>query len=403
MSTSKFSAADAALGYAYQVRCALVYSLQRARNGEEFEVQLEALDDVSFSEVGGEAYELLQLKHHLKTASTLTNAGEDLWKTIRIWVHGCKSGSIPDTALLWLVSTAKASAGSIAYYLRAPGSGDRDVGAALAALNSTAATSSSKANAGAYAAWCSLNVAEKEALIEQVAVLDGHPTITDIEARLAKEVWGSVGRDQIPVFVEYLEGWWFGRVIRQMVDGGPVIESGEIELKIGELREQFRLDNLPIDEDILHLQLDEALMESYRDHLFVRQLDLVTSSARRIRNAIVDYFKAFEQRSRWIRHRLVLDMEMAKYERRLVEEWERAFDRLRDRIGDGAAEEVMCDLGKQLLDWAETVPLPVRKYVNEAFVCRGSFHMLADEGRLGWHPNFKTRLEELLSKSVAPE
>ncbi len=39
-----FSAADSALGYLYQVRVALLWSLRRARAGAEFIVSLETLD-----------------------------------------------------------------------------------------------------------------------------------------------------------------------------------------------------------------------------------------------------------------------------------------------------------------------------------------------------------------------
>jgi hypothetical protein len=41
-----FSAADSALGYLYQVRVALLWSLRRARAGADFVVSLETLDDV---------------------------------------------------------------------------------------------------------------------------------------------------------------------------------------------------------------------------------------------------------------------------------------------------------------------------------------------------------------------
>lgn len=64
MPTSKFSAADSALGYAYQTRCALLYSLQRARAGLHFQVSLETLDDVTFEDATGQAMDLLQTKHH---------------------------------------------------------------------------------------------------------------------------------------------------------------------------------------------------------------------------------------------------------------------------------------------------------------------------------------------------
>jgi hypothetical protein len=45
---NKFSAADSALGYLYQVRVALLWSLRRLKTENDFTVSLETLDDVSF-------------------------------------------------------------------------------------------------------------------------------------------------------------------------------------------------------------------------------------------------------------------------------------------------------------------------------------------------------------------
>ncbi|MCK5193448.1 MAG: hypothetical protein KAQ71_06540, partial [Desulfobulbaceae bacterium] len=83
--TDQFSAADPALGYLYQVRCALLWSLQRLKEEATFETSIETLDDVAF-EANGTPTELLQTKHHKNKGANLTDASPDLWKTIRIWI-----------------------------------------------------------------------------------------------------------------------------------------------------------------------------------------------------------------------------------------------------------------------------------------------------------------------------
>jgi hypothetical protein len=54
---------------------------------------------------------------------------------------------------------------------------------------------------------------------------------------------------------------------------------------------------------------------------------------------------------------------------------------------------------KQLL--AQT-GITVRARYNDAFFTRGKRHMLADEGRMGWHPNFHSRLQDLLQVAAEP-
>ena len=91
---SPFSAADAALGYLYQVRSALLWALQRQRSDADFLVSIETLDDVAFETAGGEPTELLQTKHHRSRAASLSDSSVDLWKSLRIWFEGTDRKSV---------------------------------------------------------------------------------------------------------------------------------------------------------------------------------------------------------------------------------------------------------------------------------------------------------------------
>ena len=107
----QFSAADSALGYLYQVRCALLWSLQRLKNEAAFETSIETLDDVTF-EVNGAPTELLQTKLHKNRGANLTDASSDLWKTIRIWIASLNAGEITKETVLYLVTTENAVTGT---------------------------------------------------------------------------------------------------------------------------------------------------------------------------------------------------------------------------------------------------------------------------------------------------
>ena len=58
----KYAAVDASLGYLYQVRSALLWTLKRLKTKPDFLVGIETLDDVAFESVGGDPRELLQTK-----------------------------------------------------------------------------------------------------------------------------------------------------------------------------------------------------------------------------------------------------------------------------------------------------------------------------------------------------
>ena len=393
---NQFSAADPALGYLYQVRSALLWALQRLKNSSEFLVSVETLDDVTFETAGGDAIELLQTKHHKSSAANLTDASPDLWKTLRIWFEGSDSKIIPMTANLILVTTATASDGSAASYLR---STSRDVRAAQQALDTTAATSTSTTNKTGYAAYLNVTTTARKSILERVVVLDAAPTIIDLNACLKEEVFWAAGREHHSAFLDRLEGWWYRRVIRQLANAQhDRVASVELESQMSDLREQFKQESLPIDDDLLEFILDDATKEAHKESAFVRQLEIIMAGKRRIANSIRDYYRAFEQRSRWLRDDLVIEIELHKYEKRLVEEWEVIFEAMRDELGTPVADEAKEQAARSVLAWAERATIPIRHGVTEPFVSRGSFHMLADEVRIGWHPEFQSRLATLLAK-----
>jgi hypothetical protein len=119
-----------------------------------------------------------------------------------------------------------------------------------------------------------------------------------------------------------------------------------------------------------------------------------------VENAVLDYYRAFEQRSRWVREELLIDEELEGYERRLVDEWERIRLALQDEVDiPNLTEYELRHLGRKLLNWVEQVAdIRIRKEVTVPYVMRGSYHILADgePPQIWWHPQFLERLEGLL-------
>jgi hypothetical protein len=391
---SPFSAADATLGYLYQVLSALLFALRRQKSEPDFLVSVETLDDVTFETAGGDPTDLLQTKHHRKGSAKLTDASPDLWKTLRIWFEGHTAGQMPTTATLYLVTTSVAPDGTAASRLRAA---SRDIAAAQYALDAVAASSTNETNKSAYAAYLKATSAERTATLSRVIVIDAAPTVVDLDYELRQEVYWAAGKEHHDAFLERLEGWWLRRVLRQLTDAAQDrIGSVEIEAQMSDLREQFKQQALPIDEDLLEFTLDDATSSAHEDSKFVWQLSIIKAGKRRITAAIRDYYRAFEQRSRWIRDDLVVGLDLKKYEKTLCEEWELVFEAMRDNVGDTATDEAKEKAAREVLAWAERSTIPIRSSVTEPFVTRGSLHILSDEARIGWHPEFRARLKSLL-------
>lgn len=392
---SRFDASAPAAGYAMQMRFALLRALELLRVNMNWQISIEAGDDIEL--VAADGYRsLFQIKHRA-SSTNLTNAGTDLWKTLRIWAEGVADESIElPTAHLYLVTTSAAVPGSIAALLQADDA-NRDVGAAAAALSAIANAATAESNAKPYAAWKALGNDQRLALLHRVTVVPESPDIQAVKGLLEENCRLSVRRTQVSAFVSRLEGWWFQRCIDILRSKDAAFISGEeLDAFVSDLREAFLPENLPLDSDIPMLAVD---VSAFADYLFVTQLGLVGVGASRITSAVRDYLRAYTQRSRWTRDSLVRPDELGLYEDRLVEEWHYVFDRCCEELSADSSEAAKTAVAKEIYRWVEeaTAP-PIREHCTERFLVRGSLHMLANRSQtgVGWHPEFASRLMTLL-------
>lgn len=390
----QYSAAAPALGYFYQCRYALFKALCYLRKSDMFMVSIETLDDVVFGREGLPV-EILQTKHHLNAKANLTDTSPDLWKTFRIWIEGLSDNSIPLNTRFFLITTSTCGSGTAAYYLCC---NSRDEAKAIERLTTTALTSTNRENAIAYSKFLSLSDDKKATLIKSIAVIDASPSIDQLDEQMRSVVFYSVKRQYLDSYLQRLEGWWYGRIVKHLRDdqASPIL-SEEIEAEINRIRSQFREESLPIDDDIMNEAVDSSV---YRDKNFVAQLNLIGVNGRRIFFAIRDYYRAFTQRSRWIREDLLCVGDLGRYEGQLIEEWELQFEQMRDELGDNATEEKKKQAARELYAWVETgTHSLIRPAVTEPAIARGSYQMLADDLEVGWHIEFREHLESLLGKS----
>ncbi|MEA5573495.1 ABC-three component system protein [Calothrix sp. UHCC 0171] len=393
MSTG-FSAGSQALGYLYQARYALYLVLT---NKEELELAVESLDDITFFEDENNPLELLQLKHHTNTQASLTDSSSDLWKTIRVWSTQLQENkiSLPDT-LLTLVTTAEASANSAAFLLRPVKA--RDSKRAWQKLLEVVNKSDSKSLTKSFEAFKALNSIQQKQLIDSIQIIDSSPDIIDIIPKI-KEKLIAVRREHRDAVYERLEGWWFAKVVKHLRDNSVNFISGfEVRDKICEINDQFKPDALPI--DFFDLEIPNQPEISQDNRHFVAQLKEIAVQNKRIEKAILDYYRAFEQRSRWAREELLFGGEIEQYEKRLIDEWERYMLALQDEMPKSDDEDECKKVGRKVFNWMEqNADIRIRSQVTEAYVMRGSYHILADQNppRVHWHPKFVERLSQLLA------
>ena len=386
------SAAQSVAGYLYQARLALAEVLRYAYVDSGIEIALEKFDDVSF-ERDGSPVDLLQTKHHLKKSGDLTDGSVDLWKTLRVWAEATKADpSLPGRTRFALVTTAHAPAGSAASYLRPADVGSRDPVEAEATLVATGIASKNTALAKAIAVFMALTPKMRTALVSAIEIIDGAPLIGDIELLIEERLRMIAPRGKATLAREQLEGWWWPRVCSMLQAEMPhAIPVLEVEQKLDDIRDSLKRDALPLDME--HVDPTQEELDTLEEMRFVRQLQSIGLGATRLQYAKRDFYRASAQRSYWARQNLLFDGEVGQFDRTLIEEWQPHFAQMCDSLAECCNEAVLREAGHKLYGWVETnARFPLRTTVSR-FLTVGSYHILADDLRVGWHRDYQTICE----------
>jgi hypothetical protein len=401
--TDKYSASKQGLGYIYQQRLSLLRLLELPENTSVF---IEKDDDIDLVDKDGNK-SLASLKHKA-AGDRLTDLSIDFWKSVRIWLARYKrDGRSASNLHFFLFTTGTVSNKSFLKEFLPFQSGMSEKAKTLAEQAEEALTMSNSVLIGHIAKeFKELTPTEKQDFLVRILIFDGSPRIDDIPETIKDRHMRSIRREHRNAVFERLEGWWNDEVIKQLAGNREEgIFGFEISDKLSALSEEYKMDNLPI---TYRGKEPAGEIDTENDpRTFVVQLREIGVSSSRIRNAILDYYRAFEQRSEWARENILWSGEIEDYEDRLFDEWSRYRDIVFEDLDDNSAEDVLRRAGKELYVWADQQSgniesLRIRARVTEPYVTRGSFHILADaapEPRVYWHPRFLDRLGKILGVS----
>lgn len=399
-SSDQYSASEQGLGYIYQPRFALLRLLQLP---ESTSVLIEKDDDLDFIDNNG-VKTLASLKHK-GVGDRLTDLSTDFWKSVRIWLARYnRDGRSEANIRFFLFSTGTVSNTSFLRHFLVEPPKEEEEPTALSQLATDALAKTKSELIGAIATeFQELNKNEQEDFLSRIVIFDGSPRIADVPAIIKDQHMRSVRRENRDAIFERLEGWWNDTIVNLLVGKRTEPIFGyEISDKLSAFSEEYQSDNLPI---TFRGKEPSGGVDGENDpRLFVVQLREIGIASNRIRNAILDYYRAFEQRSVWARENLLVSGEIEEYEDRLVDEWSRYRDVVFEELDEESADAVLLDAGKALYRWMDLESgnisaLRIRERVTEPYVVRGGFHILANTKpipRVYWHPRFLSSVGELL-------
>jgi ABC-3C protein len=397
MTQNAHQAAHSALGYLYQSQWPLVELLRRGPRRPDTALTLELHDDVAF-EKDGTPSELLQLKHHVNAMRGIGDMDVDLWKTVGVWMDAHPPAD-PDGPILSLVTTAIARDGTAAAALRA----GRDIAAEAlgrARLDAAATNSDNAATEDVRDRYLRLSPGDRDVFVSRVFILDGQPPAGGaVDEQIREELHWALATvaGHEDSFIEQLWGWWLGVAVGLLRSNRDTIKALDVRQKINGLADGYRPDNLPV--LVRRADVSYDIEQTVGHPVFVEQIRWVAHTSVMLQHAMVDYYRAYAQRARWIDRDLIGVSELETFEENLVDEWDRAYQSMLVKLGAGAEEAAKQQAGHELLQAVsnQTV-VKVRERFNDPFFMRGQLHGFSDVGRVGWHPDFEQKLKALLGQ-----
>lgn len=370
MKNNPYAAAASSIGYDYQIRLALLKSF---KINEESEVHIEALDDIELNTKDGK--QLLSLKHK-QINETLTDLSVDFWKSVNIWIDRINTITTPINFLL--CTTAEVSANSFLKIIT-DGSKRTIQLEDITQIEQMLDTSTNKIIVPIREKFKALENSKKIELFNRITIIDKSIRINDIPNEIMDNYFRTVSQQYRNNVYETLEGWWFSKVIEKMTGclKDPLIVR-DISAKLQQISEQYFVDNLPITFD--ELTQDQVDITSYLDNdfIFVQKMKHIRLRETQLQRSIFDFFRAYNQRVEWLKSNLVTSEEISKFEKKLIDEWERFKD---DQYFDDQeiTQSELLKIGRAIFSWAQNTNIFIRPKVTEQYVTRGSFHILADK------------------------
>ncbi|MDX3696916.1 hypothetical protein PV726_43085 [Streptomyces europaeiscabiei] len=391
-------ASASALGYLYQAKWALLELFRGSSERPDGAISLELHDDVAW-EVGDRPVDLLQTKLHQRSTRTLGDRDDDLWRTIRSWMDTHDPGDA-EGPWLTLVTTQHARDGSAAAALRSP---SREPGVALRRLETAAADSKSKETAEARARFLALSAGERATFVQRMRVIDGTLGIDDLDGAVRKWLLFTLPSGDGPqtTFMEQLWAWWYDQVVEMLQKRRTSVSVEAVHRRVEQIRDDYAADRLPTLVERSDWQAAQQEGVDYGERYFVHQLRWVNLGRPELEKAMMDYYRAYNQAVAWADNDLIGLDELGRYQADLVDEWERLFARMVRRLPADASEQDRQDAGEELL-WQvlDSVTVRIRDQYDQVFFHRGQHHCLADEARVGWHPEFLQRVQALTVGAV---
>jgi hypothetical protein len=376
----KSNAPGQLLGYSLQFPRALYHLL---RSAPKDVVCVEVFGDVATLRSDGEL--LAEEDKSSIVGNPLTDRSIDLWKTLSNWIGAINSGDIDIEKTKFVLYSNQAGRHSIVNKFSSAQS-QSDIQSALEYTRSILGDTKPEHEIWSYYDFV---VNKNEVLLSNIIhrfdlQIGSGAGYEDLRIEIQRK---HVPDGQIEFLMDNLNGW-LQKVINERIAARQraIISWEEFDKQFKVLFDRSRSREL-IDFTMHYSkEHDKEVQNQFKIRpLYLKQLEIIEMSEDEILVAISDYLRADVNLNKWIEDETINDEVATDFEAKLTKFWENS--RKRIKITGKSLRE--SEQGQLLLIECNTRTETIRDMTPPASTISGTFHALADDSMVGWHPNWE--------------
>ena len=383
---SNHDASAQALGYLYQTQCALLLLLKS--DDSDIKICVEKFDDISFHK-NDKPENLLQIKYH-SNKGNITNSSIDFWRTLKVWIDSIKKDSqLLEKTSFCIITTNSISENSIIEKIRGKTESIDYIYNNLRKIaeEGRKTIKSDSLLSKCYDTFINFDSSLVQGLINKINITPDFVRPSEVNEKILQKIKICTTQKNENTVFERLMGWWYKKMIECLESIEPVfISYNELRSELFYITSELNDDNLP--NDVTQKEI-EAIKKTNDVKTLIFQLEIIDSKSQKINNALKNYYQSYAQRSKWLRENLISPDEIDDYDTQLSNEWEYQFSEITDNIDNKTPDIQKKEMGKELYNILMNQNIPIRKNVNDKTISRGSFNGLANEKKIGWHPDYE--------------
>jgi len=355
-------------------------------------LSLEVFEDVgSLDDAGGAVAS--QTKSGLG-ANPVSDRAVDLWKTLSNWLTAANSGQLSVPSTTFEIYLAKRHTGKLVAMFDAARTAEQANAALVKArdvLWGDGPRFSKKAKLAETLAPFVNHVLDPQSA-NSVGIIQNFSlsfaTKDPLRDLRPKVIAKWVRPESVDLVIKYAHGW-----IKEKLDG-LLLEQKAAAMNVDEFNAKIaaylpRIDFRQILTAIAGtLELTDDAIAAEQLRIYVRQLDLIEYSEEDVIEAINNFLRASAERAAWSKAGIVHDKSFDDYEESLIAYWKNR--RMVHKVMHKSLTDV--ERGQLLLADCGMHQQKLQGLEVPTFFTSGSFHALAEERTVGWHPQYETLL-----------